>query len=112
MKTLKLLKLPSGTTGFYNEQNQYVPTASCMGRRDVLPDDRQTPCKLRMEKLRWVDGDYDQWGAYWGYDGRNSVFCAFGDVGEISARVFVRAISRKEAKALVRATLPNVTFFR
>lgn len=106
------LKLPSGATGFYNDQNQWVCTGSQMGRRNILPENRSEPCKLRLERLRFVDGDYDQWGAYWGNNGCNSVWCAWGDCEEIQAFVFVRAISRNEAKELVREKLPQVKFYR
>jgi len=99
-------------TGFTNEAGQFVATGSAMGRRDTLPDDAAAPCKLRMERLRWVDGDYDQFGAYWGNSGGTSIYCAHGDAGEVSARVFVRASSREEAKTKVRQTLPNAAFYR
>jgi len=78
-----------------------------MGRRNILPDDVNKPIKLRMEKLRWVDGDYDSFGAYWGNSGDN-VYCAWMD----NVRVFVRATNRETAKEEVRDLLPNATFFR
>lgn len=40
-----------------------------MGRRNELPDDVSAPIKLQMERLRWIDGDYDHGGAYWGRNG-------------------------------------------
>ena len=58
------LQLPRGTTGFWNDKNEWFCTGSQMGRRDVLP--ASTHPKLRLERLRFVDGCYDRAGAYWG----------------------------------------------
>ena len=107
----KLPALSKGTTGFYNERNEWQCTGSQMGRRDTLPDDRTAPCKLRLVRLRWVDGDYDAGGAYWGNSGGTSTYRALGDAGEVRAEIFVRASSRDDAKAQVRALLPNVRFY-
>jgi len=63
---MKKLSLPDGATGFTSDTGEWVCTGSQMGRRNVLPDDRSEPCKLRLARLRLVDGGYDQWGAYWG----------------------------------------------
>jgi len=85
---------------------------SQMGRRDVMPDDLTTPCKLRLERLRWVYGDYDQGGAYWGYTPGTSIYCAWGDVGDTAARFFVRAKSRDDAKRHVKNLFVNARFYR
>ena len=78
-----------------------------MGRRNVLPADVNAPIKLRMEKLRWVDGDYDQFGAYWGGGSGDNVYCAHTPAN----RVFVRSNSRANAKEKVRAILSKARFF-
>jgi len=106
---MKKLSLPSGATGFTNDAGQWVCTGSQMGRRNVLPENRSEPCNLRLMRLRLVDGAYDQWGAYWGSPA--NVYCAWGEAGEVSARVFVRAVSRVEAKAKVRKSLPAAKFY-
>lgn len=96
-----------------------------MGRRNVLLADLgdiyadpEAKVKLRMERLRWVSGDYDQWGAYWGGGAqrdaegnyyRDYIYCAWNEAG---VRVFVRARNRDDAKALVLEELPGATFYR
>ncbi len=111
MKTRKL-KLDSGATGFTDEQGRFVCTGSQTGRRNNLPEDTNAPCKLQMERLKWVDRDFDQGGAYWGNSGLSDIYCAHGDVAEVNALVFVRAMDRAHAKTLVRRILPNATFCR
>lgn len=90
----------------------YSARGAQMGRRDELPDDPEQPIKLQMERLRWVDRDYDQGGAYWGQNGCNHVYCAFGEDGQKQVRVFARAMNRTDAKKLVREKLPNARFYR
>ena len=91
-----------------NGSSQY---GAQMGRQNTLPEDPDHPIKLRMERLRWVDGDYDQWGAYWGGGSGDSVYCAYGEDNEIQVYVFVRARSRFGAKRAVREALPNAKFY-
>ena len=64
-----------------------------------------------MVQLRWVDGDYDEGGAYWG-GGSGHVYYAKGDASDVVVEVYVRAKSRKQAKAEVRELLPNARFYR
>lgn len=107
------LKLSSGTTYCYGNQGERICTGSQMGRRNLLPDDRAVAVKLRMERLKWIDGDYDQWGAYWGQNGCNHIYCAWHDQSqEDRIEVFVRAVNRKDAKEQVRESLPNAIFCR
>jgi hypothetical protein len=79
-----------------------------MGRKNTFPSNRAIAIKLRLIRLRWVDGDYDEGGAYWGNPGRSFIYWAFG--GETS--VFVRAGKRAEAKGKVLGQLPNARFYR
>lgn len=86
-----------------------------MGRSNILPTNINEPIKLRMEKLRWVDGDYDQFGAYWGAG--NDIYCAYAYVNEpidydFSVCIFVRAPHRTAAKMLVRDKMPEVIFYK
>lgn len=83
-----------------------------MGRADTLPENRAEAVKLRLTPLRWVGGDYDQGGAYWGNSGGTRIYCAWGDASEVAVRVFVRAADRAEAKELVREKLCNAKFYR
>ena len=80
-----------------------------MGRRNTLPDDRDETCKLHLRRLEWVDGDYDSGGAYCGGGSGNYIYWAYG---EEAVELFVRAMNRKEAKRLVRETLPGARFYR
>ena len=106
------LVLPSGSSA----------RGAQMGRRNVLPAVAPAALKLHLTRLRWVDGDYDQWGAYWGNSGNGDVYCAQseevypwrsnwdGSTVEEPHRVeiFVRAHSRESAKMQVREILSGV----
>jgi len=100
------LQLPSGTTGFVNDAGKWICTGSQMGRRDELPDDRQTVRKLRLTRLSFVDGDYDRQGAYWGSPA--NVWCGWAD----GVRLFVRADDRDAAKKFIQEKLPTAKFYR
>lgn len=102
---MKPLSLPSGTTGFFNERNEWICTGSAMGRRDTLP--ASTHPKLKLRRLPFVDQCYDRWGAYWG--GPANVWCAWDDEG---TRLFRRADSRAEAKAKIISEWPHARFYR
>lgn len=80
-----------------------------MGRPNELPQNVLAPIKLRMSRLQLVDADYDRWGAYWGA-GKKDVYCAWNR--EERVKVFVRGMSRTEAKQNVQEILPNAKFFR
>lgn len=85
-----------------------------MGRPNVLPADLNAPCKLHFKQLKWVDGDYDEGGAYWGRTKGDHIFCAWGDVGEVAVRIFVRAFRREDAMYGVNGVLkilPNARFY-
>jgi hypothetical protein len=96
-------------------QKGYNQYGAQMGRKDILPDKKDAAVKLRMEKLRWVDGDYDQFGAYWGKsDKGGDIYCAHGQWGIPfkDVFIFIRAREREEAKMLIKDLLPNSKFFR
>ena len=97
-----MIKLPNASS----------PRGAAMGRPNILPTNRGVNIKLRMERLRWVDGDYDSGGAYWG-GGRGFIYCAQGerDGEDLAVEVFTRAGTRAEAKANVREILPNARFY-
>lgn len=87
-----------------------------MGRRNRIPGDNSQPLKLRLFRLPFVDGDYDRWGAYWGFPANvwiaQSVdVVAFGDSLQ-PVELFVRANSREQARAEVRKVLPQARFYR
>ncbi len=110
------LKLPNGTTGFYNEHNERIVTGSQMGRRNTLPNDlpdsdRQDTYKLHLVRVPFVDGDYDQGGAYWGSPA--NLYLASESLPSPSGiTVYVRASSRHEAKQKVLSLVPTAKFYR
>lgn len=83
---------------------------SPMGRSDSVTD-TDYPVEFEVQRLRWVDGDYDEGGVYWGRgnDG-DYIFRAEGESTECVESMFVRAKDLTEAKALIRETYPNATF--
>ena len=108
------LKLPNGIMGFYNEKNKFVATGSAMGRKNIFPENRQAPIKLRMKKLKWIGNDYDEGGAYWGYTKGEYIFCAWGEGKdeEYTSYIFTRASSRELAKEFVKRELPSAVFYK
>lgn len=101
MSTLERLK-PSKVSGKYGAP---------MGRFNRLPDNTDEPVKLQMVRLRWVDGDYDQGGVYWGGGSGDYIYFAKGDTSDVVVEVYVRAKRRNDAKAEVRKLLPNARFY-
>lgn len=117
-----MLKLSNGTTYFIDDNGKKVCTGSQNGRPDNIPlPIRSLPSvKLHLERLKMYDGDcYDAGGCYWGSgNGTTYMYCAWGTViNPVSnnpfppCQIFVRANSRKDAKARVREKLPQAKFF-
>ncbi len=77
-----------------------------MGRRDLHSDGFSG--KLQLQRVCLVDGDYDNGGAYWGA-GR-PLYVA--QSANLEVRMFMRADSREDAKARIRARYPQARFFR
>ena len=81
-----------------------------MGRSNWgMNDHYKRPMMMYLQRVRFVDGDYDLGGAYWG-GGGEPLFCAWAE--DIEARVFVRAEDRRAAKRKVNEHFPNAKFFR
>ena len=81
----------------------YSNRGANMGR---MSQTEGTPERLHLQKMRFVDGDYDTGGAYWG--GGVKMWCAFSPQNtqnEFPIQVFVRAKCRGEAKIKVVANL-------
>ena len=74
-----------------------------------MNDHYKRPMMMYLQRVRFVDGDYDLGGAYWG-GGGEPLFCAWAE--DIEARVFVRAKDRRAAKRKVNEHFPNAKFFR
>ena len=101
-------KLPSGTTGFYNDKNEWVCTGSAMGRHSWR-DHANDPVKVYLRREYLDSGGYDSAGAYWGTG--EPLYRANFDIGDTNEDLFLRAWSRDEAKDQVRKQLPNARFF-
>ena len=88
----------------------YSSRGADMGRRDWgLIEHRNRPMMMHLQRVSFVDGDYDLGGAYWGGYGE-PLFCAWAE--DIEARVFVRAKDRDAAKLKVNEHFLNAKFFR
>jgi hypothetical protein len=86
---------------------------SQMGRRSVPATDKLFPHKMYLVKLKWVDGDYDEGGAYWGNNCNGaSIYWAYGEDDQIRFEYFVRAMTRAQAKWYVKKEYPNAKFYR
>lgn len=115
---MKKLELSHGATYGHDSAGNRVCTGSQMWRRNVLPpEDHRDGLKVRLERLKWVDVDYDAWGCYWGGGPSrqgNHIYCAHNQNTKANSPllVFVRATTRNEAKSKVRESLPNARFYR
>jgi len=83
-----------------------------MGRSNAIPDDIETAGKLYLEKLKWVDWDYDRGGAYWGQTEGDNIYRASGESTTEQIEIFVRASNRDQAKDLVREKCKDAKFYR
>ena len=82
------------------EVNVSSPYGAPMGRRSDPIEG-----KVHLQRVPFVDGDYDKGGAYWG-GGRDTppLWCAWNEEGA----AYQRAKSREDAKAL----FPGCSFYR
>ena len=91
------------------ESNVSSPRGAPMGRHsDPL---ESLKGKVRLRRVRFVDGDYDKGGAYWG--GGMALWCAWNDEATCYFRVPAPAgrwffTDREDAKKM----LPGRTFYR
>ena len=97
--------------GFTRDDGTRQCTGAAMGRRSWRGARPETPVKCYLRRLRWVDGDYDEQGAYWGYVPGTSIYWANFDIGDTNEDIFVRATSREDAKAQILQQLSRATFF-
>ena len=81
-----------------------------MGRHDWgLAEHREHHMMMSLQRVSFIEGDYDLGGAYWA-GGGEPLFCAWAE--DIEARVFVRAKDRRAAKLKVNEHFLNAKFFR
>ena len=80
-----------------------------MGRRDDLPGDFEG--KLHLQYVPFIDGAYDQGGAYWGTPA--NLWVAWGyDEDECLVEFYTRASTRDGAKSNVLEHSPDARFYR
>ena len=105
------LTLPSGTTGFTDDNGKWICTGSAMGRCNSLYPYMNSDIKLRLQLLP-MSGDYDFAGAYWGSGpGIGRMYVAWN--ADLNTYVFVREWSRADAKKTIRNTFyRNARFYR
>lgn len=80
-----------------------------MGRRSFTGAIRE-PVKVQLKRLKWVDGDYDEGGAYWGYNPGDFIFWANFDHADENHDIFVRCRLFSQAKDRLREQLPDAEF--
>jgi hypothetical protein len=78
-----------------------------MGRRESW-DEPTGP--LTVFRVRPVDGDYDDGGAYWGGLTDRPLYCARGEGKEFRIELFVRAPDRETAMARLREGYTGIEF--
>lgn len=102
------------TNATYPLRKAYSQYGASMGRADTLPENPAAPVRLSLVRLRWVDGDYDAGGAYWGHVAGTWIYRSLGDAddGDTVAELYVRAGSRDAAKATIRERVPGASFYR
>jgi len=94
-----------------------IPKLTLVGSRYGAPFGRPTKMpettaqRYYLVRVRFVDGDYDQGGAYWGGGPGTKPLYRWVTVDE-TGEGFVRASTRSEAKSKVRKACPGAKFFR
>ena len=83
-----------------------------MGRQDSPADDKTAPIKFHLRRMRFVDGDYDTGGAYWGGGNGSSIYQAYAENDEMVVIAYVRAPNRFVAKNLVTTQYPKARYYR
>lgn len=76
-----------------------------MGRRSDINNLAQTGKPVHLQRVPFVDGDYDPGGAYWG--GGTPLYCAWDDEGV----AYIRAKDREDAKRQLREYHENIRFY-
>lgn len=66
-----------------------------------------SPVTFQLMRLRWVDGDYDDGGAYWGSGRGEHIYRAYSSHG---VDLYKRAKSFQDAEAQIRKQYPLATF--
>lgn len=86
----------------HNEWLQANPVSSTRGAPLGCRDDDMDPtAKVHIERLDWIDGDYDRSGVYWGRSSRvGDVYAIWQDLDGERRACYRRAKSREDAVKL------------
>lgn len=104
------MKPPQLSNGMHYGQGpdgKQVCRGAMMGRRNIIPHPGHA-LRWHLYRLRFIDGCYDQGGAYWGGPANLYRAVTTDGIGE----VFVRAESRAEAKQQFKAIVPNAQLLK
>jgi hypothetical protein len=90
----------------------YSRYGASMGRSDVHDDgSKSRPVAFLLIRLRWVDGDYDDGGAYWGATKGEHIYRAYCPDGvDNQIDIYKRAASFQDAQRQVAQDYPLATF--
>jgi len=105
---MRLLLNAKGESMHPYQKDVSSPRGAPMGRRS--DPEVSLVGKVHLRCVPFVDGDYDQGGAYWGGGcGTMPLFCAWDDDGHIH---YLRTASRDGAKYWLRSCNSGITFYR
>lgn len=76
-----------------------------MGDMDRFDNENEP---LYVQQVTMIDGDYGSDGTYWGGYPSVPLYCAFSAMN----RIYVRAVNRKQAIAIVQETYPDAQFHK
>ncbi len=108
--------LANGSNYCEGPDGKRICTGSMMGRRNEIPEDKETVRHLRLVRVYPIGTqsgtDYDKGGAYWGNLWSAPLFCAMGESDTGRATLWIRAQNRTAAKRAAMETFPGATFYR
>lgn len=80
------------------------------GRMSVIPSEKTIePFELHLVRSKWVDYDYDEGGAYWGFSKGSHIYCGYHPSG---IRIYARAGGVSDAAdRILDACPPNTVTF-
>lgn len=94
--------------------NAYSIRGADMGRSNDI-NEPDAKIKFHLYLMQMFDGDYDSGGAYWGCGSRATGWMyhayGYGSDGQKN-EIFIRALSRDDAKRQVLEIFENAKFYR